>query len=134
MAEELRYHTIISVATTDTADAGTALTNTAEKDMHIRRVEIMAHATFGAATGLVVYQVSKDNALNNIDADTTQRAVELKLANNSAAALLQAKELIRLFPKGAMTLETGERLHLNIDVNTGTVSAGRVSVVIAYHY
>jgi len=136
MAEELRYHYISATALASMDDSGTALQNTTNDDMFIRRVEQHAVGRSAGSPGsTIIYQVSKDNAANIVDDDTTQRASELVTVGEAdATPSMFANQSIRLFPKGAFTLEPNEKLHLNTLVVQGTTTAHRYGATIAYHF
>lgn len=138
MAEELRWETLRTVATTDTNAFGT-FTNTTKGTIHIRSMDIQGFAqadTAAAASSAARVQVSKSNTIDDNNNSTIFQANTAVSSLNLAAGAGNGGgpfDLTKLYARGQLTLEPGESLfgHLGI-TNTITDLIGMVT--FGYHF
>lgn len=138
MAEELRWETIRTVATTDTNAFGT-FTNTTKGNIHIRSIDIEGFAqsdTAAAASSAARVQVSKSNSIDDGQNSTIFQLNAAASTLNLASGAGSGGEPFnkgKLYARGQLTLEPGESLfgHLGI---TNAITDLLGLVTFGYHF
>lgn len=139
MAEELRWETLQSTATTDQSAFG-EFRNDTSADLFIRSIDMfmmVQDTATSAAVAQVQMQLSKSNTIdlsNNTSIfQLNSGGSFLHLTTAGSGPNGSQSTITKLYAKGQLILEPGESLFGHLDFG-GTPTNAQFSITIGYHF